>query len=163
MSLLRGRFSERTSGEMERFSSSLAVDLRMLDEDVDGSIAHATMLSEVGLLTAEEARTLVRGLERVREEIRSGAWTPTDAHEDVHMAVEARLTEVVGEVGKKIHTARSRNDQVATDVRLWLKRRLPEAQVDYPSTTPMTKKAYYTHQVMTIHLQTDVLLAMVQH
>ncbi len=126
MSLLRGRFSQGTSSEMEAFSSSLDVDLRMLDEDVDGSIAHATMLGEVGILTEDEARMLTAGLERVREEIRSGAWAPTDAHEDVHMAVEARLTELVGEVGKKIHTARSRNDQVATDVRLWLKRRLAE-------------------------------------
>jgi argininosuccinate lyase len=124
VSLLRGRFSGATSADMERFSSSLAVDLRMLDEDVDGSIAHATMLGEVGVLTPQEAATLTAGLERVREEIRSGAWTPDDAHEDVHMAVEARLTELVGDAGKKLHTARSRNDQVATDVRLWLKRRL---------------------------------------
>jgi argininosuccinate lyase len=120
------RFSRATSDDMTLFSSSLDVDMRMLDEDVDGSIAHATMLGEVGILTQDEARTLTSGLEQVREEIRSGAWTPGDVHEDVHMAVEARLTEVVGEVGKKIHTARSRNDQVATDVRLWLKRRLVE-------------------------------------
>ncbi len=124
MSLLRGRFGAATGDDMQRYSSSLAVDLRMLDEDVDGSIAHATMLGEVGILTPEEAATLTEGLERVREEIRSGAWTPDVVHEDVHMAVESRLTELVGEVGKKLHTARSRNDQVATDVRLWLKRRL---------------------------------------
>ena len=122
--LLRGRFDQPTSGDMQRFSSSLAVDLRMLDEDVDGSIAHAAMLGEVGILTPEEATRMSDGLERVREEIASGAWVPGDEHEDVHMAVEARLTELVGEVGKKLHTARSRNDQVATDVRLWLKRRL---------------------------------------
>lgn len=126
MSLIRGRFARSTSADMKRFSSSLDVDLRMLDEDVDGSVAHATMLGETGVLTGEETATLTAGLERVREEIRSGAWTPDDSHEDVHMAVEARLTEVVGEVGKKLHTARSRNDQVATDVRLWLKRRLAE-------------------------------------
>lgn len=124
MSLLRGRFAGKTSADFERFSSSLAVDLGMLDEDVDGSIAHATMLGEVGVLTKDEAGRLVEGLERVREEIRTGEWVPTDEQEDVHMAVEARLTELVGAVGKKLHTARSRNDQVATDVRLWLKRRL---------------------------------------
>ena len=122
--LLRGRFTQPTSGDMQRFSSSLAVDLRMLDEDVDGSMAHAAMLGEVGILTAEEAKSMRDGLERVREEIATGAWIPGDEHEDVHMAVEARLTELIGEVGKKLHTARSRNDQVATDVRLWLKRRL---------------------------------------
>ncbi len=122
--LLRGRFGQATSGDMQRFSSSLAVDLRMLDEDVDGSIAHATMLGEVGILTPAESEQTVAGLERVREEIASGTWAPGDEHEDVHMAVEARLTELIGDVGKKLHTARSRNDQVATDVRLWLKRRL---------------------------------------
>lgn len=124
MSLLRGRFGGSTGSDFERFSSSLDIDLRMLDEDVDGSIAHATMLGEVGVLTADEAQTLVEGLEKVRQEIKEGAWVPSDVHEDVHMAVEARLTEIVGDVGKKLHTARSRNDQVAVDVRLWLKRRL---------------------------------------
>lgn len=122
--LIGGRFESPPSEEFQRFSSSLNVDLRMLDEDVDGSVAHATMLGEVGILSLEEAERLREGLEQVRQEIRSGAWRPTDAHEDVHMAVESRLTEVLGEVGKKLHTARSRNDQVATDVRLWLRRRL---------------------------------------
>ncbi len=124
--LIRGRFTAPTGTDMQRFSSSLAVDLRMLDEDIDGSIAHATMLGRVGIVTPEEAETLCAGLETVREEIHRGDWVPGDEHEDVHMAVEERLTLVVGEVGKKIHTARSRNDQVATDVRLWLKRRLIE-------------------------------------
>ena len=135
--LIRGRFAAPTSGDMRRFSSSLAIDLRMLDEDVDGSIAHATMLGEMGILTPEEARRMCEGLEQVRAELLSGAWTPGDEHEDVHMAVEARLTELVGEVGKKLHTARSRNDQVATDVRLWLKRRmvdLDDALADLLST-----------------------------
>ena len=122
--LIGGRFAGATGDDMQRFSSSLKVDLRMLHEDIDGSLAHATMLAEVGLLEAEEAETLRRGLEQVRSELESGAFVPTDAHEDVHMAVESRLTEIVGAVGKKLHTARSRNDQVATDVRLWLKRRL---------------------------------------
>ena len=122
--LVGGRFSRPPSEEMARFSSSLAVDLRMLDEDVDGSVAHVTMLGEVGILSIEEAERLREGLEQVRAEIKSGAFVPDDSQEDVHMAVETRLTEIVGEVGKKLHTARSRNDQVATDVRLWLRRRL---------------------------------------
>ena len=120
--LIRGRFDAHTSGEMQRYSTSLAIDLRMLDEDVDGSIAHATMLGQVGILTPEETRRTCEGLEQVRRELATGDWVPGDEHEDVHMAVEARLTELIGEVGKKLHTARSRNDQVATDVRLWLKR-----------------------------------------
>jgi argininosuccinate lyase len=126
MSRLRGRFTAPTSEQMERFASSLATDLRMADEDIAGSIAHATMLGEVGVLAADEAATLVRGLEEVRAELASGAWTPDPRDEDIHMAVEARLTAKVGPVGGKLHTARSRNDQVATDVRLWLKRRLAD-------------------------------------
>ena len=127
--LLRGRFAAPTSDDMQRFSSSLAVDLRMLHEDIDGSVAHATMLGEVGILTPEESALLCQGLERVRQELHTGVWRPGDEHEDVHMAVEARLTEHLGEVAKKLHTARSRNDQVATDVRLWLKRHLAELDV----------------------------------
>ncbi|MEM9554717.1 MAG: argininosuccinate lyase [Acidobacteriota bacterium] len=122
--LIGGRFTTPPNEEMQAYSTSLEVDLRMLDEDIDGSLAHATMLGETGILSLEEAEQLREGLEDVREDLRSGAWTPSDAHEDVHMAVEARLTERVGAVGKKLHTARSRNDQVATDVRLWLRRRL---------------------------------------
>lgn len=128
MSSLRGRFGEPTDPEFQRFSSSLAVDLRMVAEEIAASTAHARMLGEVGLLSAEEAERLVAGLARVGEELASGAWRPGDELEDVHMAVEARLVETVGEVGRKLHTARSRNDQVATDVRLWLKRRLAELE-----------------------------------
>ncbi len=126
MSRLRGRFGGPAGGDMQRFSSSLDVDLRMLDEEIRASSAHAAMLGETGILPRDEAARLVEALAEVGEELRSGAYRPDDSHEDVHMAVEARLTELVGEVGKKLHTARSRNDQVATDVRLWLKTRLGE-------------------------------------
>jgi argininosuccinate lyase len=122
--LLGGRFAGATGGDMQRFSSSLAVDLRMVDEDIDGSKAHATMLAEVGLLSPEEGSRLHQGLEQVRTELMDGSFVPKEAHEDIHMAVESRLIEIVGEAGKKLHTARSRNDQVATDVRLWMKRHL---------------------------------------
>lgn len=122
--LIGGRFDQPTGDDMLRYSSSLAVDLQMLDEDVAGSLAHAQMLGEVGLLSDDEVSTLCQGLEQVRRDIAEGRWVPDDRHEDIHMAVETRLTEVVGEAGKKLHTARSRNDQVATDVRLWLKKRL---------------------------------------
>jgi argininosuccinate lyase len=108
---------------MVSFSESLSVDLAMLAEDVLGSRAHARMLGEVGLLSADEVAAILGGLDRVEAEIASGAWKPSAEHEDVHMAVEARLTELVP-AGAKLHTARSRNDQVATDVRLWLVRRL---------------------------------------
>jgi len=124
MALWDGRFSAGPAEDMVRFSACLDVDLRMFEDDVEGSKAHATMLGDVGILTADEVVTLRAGLDRVAEEIRSGAFVPTDAHEDIHMAVETRLTEIVGAVGAKLHTARSRNDQVVTDVRLWLRRHL---------------------------------------
>lgn len=129
MSRLRGRFSAPTSEEFERFSSSLEVDLEMAGEDIEGSIAHATMLGEVGVLTAEEAAQLVAGLSAVATDLASGAWKPEEREEDIHMAVEARLTAKLGELGGKLHTARSRNDQVAVDLRLWLKRQLAEVDL----------------------------------
>ena len=126
MALWDGRFGEKPDAEMIAFGESLSVDLAMLDEDVAGSKAHATMLGEVGLLTVADVATLHAGLDAVRGEIATRAWVPGPEHEDVHMAVEARLTEKVGAVGGRLHTARSRNDQVATDSRLWLKNRLPD-------------------------------------
>jgi argininosuccinate lyase len=120
-----GRFEEPLDEGLLAFSSSLELDLGMLDEDLEGSIAHATMLGECGLLTADESAAIVAGLGAIRDEHRRGVWSPDPRAEDVHLAVEARLVERLGEVGRKLHTARSRNDQVATDVRLWLKRRLP--------------------------------------
>ncbi|MDP6932794.1 MAG: argininosuccinate lyase [Myxococcota bacterium] len=123
MSLWDGRFSGGPGEEMRVFSESLGTDLQMWREDIAGSVAHARMLGEVGLVTPAEAETLVEGLEQVAGEL-AGGWTPGIEHEDIHMAVESRLAELVGPVAGKLHTARSRNDQVATDVRLWLKARL---------------------------------------
>jgi len=124
MTLWSGRFEGGPGQEMQRFSESLGTDLQMFAEDIEGSLAHATMLEEVGLVSAEEGEALRRGLERVGQELREGRFQPGPELEDVHMAVEHRLTELEGPVGGKLHTARSRNDQVATDVRLWLRRRL---------------------------------------
>ncbi len=126
MSRLRGRFGSPTSGEMQSFSSSLDIDLEMLQEEIDASRAHATMLGETGLLTEVEVEELLQGLERVGRELQEGAYQPGADLEDLHMAVEARLVELLGETGRKLHTARSRNDQVAADVRLWMKRRLAD-------------------------------------
>lgn len=109
---------------MQRFSESLGVDLQMWEEDIEASLAHAAMLQETGMISPQEGGTLCDGLRRVAAELRDGTYRPGVELEDIHMAVEARLTALVGEVGGKLHTARSRNDQVATDVRLWLKRRM---------------------------------------
>ena len=126
MSRLRGRFDRPADAEMGAFASSLEVDLRMAREDIRGSIAHVGMLGETGILSAVESAALRDALERVGEELAEGGFVPGDADEDIHMAVERRLVEIAGDVGEKLHTARSRNDQVATDVRLWLKTRLGE-------------------------------------
>jgi len=124
MSLLRGLFDADEDDLFRAFASSLEMDLWIAEEDIEGSMAHVTMLGEVGVLSSDEATALADGLSQILEEFRTGSWTPDESQEDIHMAVEARLTDLVGDVGGKLHTARSRNDQVATDVRLWLKRRL---------------------------------------
>ena len=119
-----GRFREPTDPLVEQFSNSLATDLRMASHDVRGSIAHVRALQRARLLSASEAGTIERGLARVLREIDGGTFKARPSDEDVHMAVERRLTEIVGPVGGKLHTGRSRNDQVATDLRLWLRDQL---------------------------------------
>ncbi|WP_457636889.1 argininosuccinate lyase [Oceanithermus sp.] len=121
-----GRFTEETDRLAEEFNNSLAFDRRLWREDLEGSRAHARMLAKQGILSDEEAGKILEGLDRIEEEIKGGTFPWRDEYEDVHMNVEARLTELVGEVGGKLHTARSRNDQVATDLRLWLRRALAE-------------------------------------
>ena len=130
MSRLRGRFEGEVDEVMRRVSSSLPADLEMAADDVVGSLAHVAVLEDAGLLVKDEPQILRQALERIRAELEEGRWRPDpDLHEDIHMAVEARLVELVGEPGRRLHTARSRNDQVATDVRLWLRRRLREVDL----------------------------------
>jgi argininosuccinate lyase len=104
-----------------RFNASIYFDIQLIEYDITGSQAHARMLAHTGIITPEEGDTLVNGLEQVCQEYRAGRFTPGIEAEDVHFAVERRLTELVGDVGKKLHTARSRNDQVGTDTRLYLR------------------------------------------
>ena len=120
-SLWGGRFSEPTDAFVARFTASVDVDARLYHHDLDGSIAHANMLRRIDVLTTAEHAAIVDGLETIRGEIERGELAWDDALEDVHMNIEARLTALIGEAGKKLHTARSRNDQVATDMRLWLR------------------------------------------
>lgn len=124
MSLLRGLFDGDEDDLFRSFATSLEMDMWIAEEDIEGSIAHVTMLGDVGVLAPDETMKLVDGLTKILAELQDRTWTPDPSQEDIHMAVEARLTDLVGEVGGKLHTARSRNDQVATDVRLWLKDRL---------------------------------------
>ena len=115
-----GRFEGTTEKAVEEFTSSLHFDRRLYRHDIRGSQAHARMLAKQGILSVEDSETIIQGLAEIQAEIESGEFVFDPALEDIHMAVEARLTAKIGEVGRKLHTARSRNDQVALDVRLYL-------------------------------------------
>ncbi|MBW9254311.1 argininosuccinate lyase [Acidithiobacillus ferriphilus] len=121
-----GRFAVGTDSLVEAFTASIQVDRRLYVEDIRGSMAHARMLGRVGVLTEAEAEAIVTGLAQIRQEIAEERLPFVDALEDIHMHVESRLTEIIGEVGKKLHTGRSRNDQVATDLRLYTRGCLDE-------------------------------------
>lgn len=116
-----GRFSEATDAFVERFTASVSFDQRLFHHDINGSIAHATMLAKAGVLTADDLHKIQQGLEDIRQQINAGKFDWSISLEDVHMNIEARLTESIGIAGKKLHTGRSRNDQVATDIRLYLR------------------------------------------
>ena len=116
-----GRFSESTDHFVERFTASIDFDQRLYPYDIQGSIAHANMLASVGILSASEGAEIIAGLEQILAEIDAGQMQWSISLEDVHMNVEARLIEIVGDTGKKLHTGRSRNDQIATDIRLYLR------------------------------------------
>ncbi len=118
-----GRFQQSTDELVEQFSESISFDARLYEHDIRGSIAHATMLASVGVLTSEERDAIISGLGNILADIQAGDFTWSTALEDVHMNIEARLTKDIGEAGKKLHTGRSRNDQVATDIRLYLRDR----------------------------------------
>ena len=116
-----GRFSEPVDAFVARFTASVDFDKRLYKHDIQGSIAHASMLTKVGVLTEAERDSIIEGLNAIRAEIEAGQFDWRVDLEDVHMNIEARLTERIGITGKKLHTGRSRNDQVATDIRLWLR------------------------------------------
>ena len=117
-----GRFQGDTDRLVEQFGASIDVDRQMAIEDIEGSIAHTTMLGECAILSSEDVRKILDGLASIRRDVEENKMTWTSALEDVHMNIEHALTARIGPVGGKLHTARSRNDQVATDLRLWLRR-----------------------------------------
>lgn len=116
-----GRFSEATDAFVQRFTASVEFDQRMYAQDIQGSVAHATMLAKVGVLTDSERDDIIQGLGEIKADIEAGNFEWSIALEDVHMNIEAALTAKIGITGKKLHTGRSRNDQVATDIRLYLR------------------------------------------
>ncbi|MFZ0889923.1 MAG: lyase family protein, partial [Candidatus Binataceae bacterium] len=124
--LIRGRFARRRLKEVEAFTASLPFDRRLYRHDIRGSIAHARMLAHVGLITRREAARIVAGLERIEREIGGGRFRFELSDEDIHLAIERRLIAKIGAAGAKLHTARSRNDQVALDLRLFLRDEIDE-------------------------------------
>jgi argininosuccinate lyase len=123
-----GRFAEPIDALTQRFNASVDFDRRLAEFDIQGSLAHARMLARAKILSAGDLAAIERGMSAIQDEIRSGRFGWTQAREDVHLNIEARLTELVGEAGKRLHTARSRNDQVATDMRLWLRSEIDTIQ-----------------------------------
>jgi argininosuccinate lyase len=120
-----GRFEKPADPKLEQFSASIGVDQRLWRQDIEGSLAHARMLVQQGILTSEEGATLEAGLTRIAREIEAGEFPFDPAAEDLHMNVERRLYQHVGDVAGKLHTGRSRNDQVATDFTLWMRDAIP--------------------------------------
>ena len=117
-----GRFAGGPAEAFERLNESLSLDRRLWREDVDGSRAHARMLGACGIIPAEDAAAILSGLDQIAAEMESGAFAFVASDEDIHTAVERRLTEIAGDAGRRVHTARSRNDQAATDTLLWIRR-----------------------------------------
>ncbi|MCG8066568.1 MAG: argininosuccinate lyase [Candidatus Thiodiazotropha taylori] len=116
-----GRFNEPTDAFVEAFTASVDFDRRLYRYDIQGSIAHARMLAQQGILSDQERDDIIQGLEQIQNRIAAGEFQWSVSLEDVHMNIESALTEAIGDAGKKLHTGRSRNDQVATDIRLWLR------------------------------------------
>jgi len=115
-----GRFAKGAAKLLDEFNASIMFDRKLYAEDIEGSIAHATMLAKQGILTQEELESIKKGLAQVKQEIEEGSFEWKISDEDLHMAIEKRLTQIIGDTGKKLHTARSRNDQVATDFRRYV-------------------------------------------
>jgi len=124
-----GRFAEPVAERVQRYTASVGFDHRLAESDVRGSLAHARMLAAAGVLTAEDLAAIERGMATILDEIRSGRFEWSVADEDVHLNIERRLTALIGDPGKRLHTARSRNDQVATDLRLYLRSAIDEIAV----------------------------------
>ena len=124
------RFEDGLHPFIQIFNASINFDIELLEEDIDGSIAHANMLADMKVITSEEAIKIEKGLEEIRFEFEKGSFKPGIEDEDIHFAIERRLIAKIGNLGKKLHTGRSRNDQVATDLRLWLRKRIDSLDID---------------------------------
>ncbi len=156
--LSSARFTEATDAFVEEFTASIMFDKRMYKQDIQGSVAHAHMLVKAGILNTEELNSIIDGLAQVEAEMASGKFEWSIAQEDIHMNIEARLTALIGITGKKLHTGRSRNDQVATDIRLYLRDEidliLPAMKHLQEGIISLAEKEYDTIMPGFTHLQT---------
>ncbi len=153
-----GRFASGPSEIMEEINASIAYDQRLYNQDIDGSIAHATMLAETGIITKKDAKIIITGLKQIRQEIKDGKFKFSRALEDIHLNIEARLKELIGDAAGRLHTARSRNDQVATDFKLYIRDTIDHLQ-DQISALQLTLAAKAEQFAATVmpgytHLQT---------
>ena len=126
MKLWGGRFTKETNKLVQAFNASVSFDQKFYKEDIEGSIAHVRMLAKQGIITEEDKEAIITGLNGILEDINSGRLEIDDVHEDIHSFVEAHLTERIGDAGKKLHTGRSRNDQVALDMKLYTRKEILE-------------------------------------
>ena len=125
-SLWGGRFEKDMDELVKKYNASIFFDQRMYNEDIDGSIAHVTMLGRQGIVSEEEKEQIIAGLKEIKQEIADGKIVFNVDDEDIHMGVESRLIKKIGDVGKKLHTSRSRNDQCQVDTRLYLRKEIYE-------------------------------------
>ena len=153
----KGRFTAATDQLVEEYTESVSFDQRLYEVDIQGSKAHASMLARVGVLTSSECDAIVAGLDQILADIEKGNFSWSQTLEDVHMNIEARLTERIGDVGKKLHTGRSRNDQVATDIRLYLRQGIDglskDMRVLIESLLDLAEREYDTIMPGFTHLQ----------
>jgi argininosuccinate lyase len=162
-----GRFTEPTHELVEAFTESVSFDSRLYRQDIQGSIAHSKMLAKIGVLNDAEASDIETGLLTIQEQIESGEFVWSKQLEDVHMNIEARLSEAIGEAGKKLHTGRSRNDQVATDIRLYL-REASDQTIELLTALQASLVDYAENEVDTImpgftHLQVAQPISLAHH
>ncbi len=125
-----GRFTKQTDDLVYKFNASIGFDQKMLNEDADGSIAHAKMLAKTGIITEEESAAICKGLDAIRNDVLEGKLEISDKYEDIHSFMEANLIDRIGDTGKKLHTGRSRNDQVALDMRLYTRKQVLETKAE---------------------------------
>ncbi len=162
-----GRFSAGPADIMEEINASIDFDRRLYAHDIAGSKAHAAMLAKTGIISNEDADAIIKGLDTIGEEIESGRFEFKKTLEDIHMNVESRLGELIGEAAGRLHTARSRNDQVTTDLRLWIRDAIDglDAQLKALQAALIDRADAHSHTVMPgfTHLQSAQPVTLGQH